>query len=129
MPNALKPEEVKTFRESLLGLRARLKGDLSQMTDEALGGGQSESTGNLSNVPLHLADVGTENFDQEFALSMIENEQETLEQINEALNRIEVGTFGKCDECGGTIAKPRLQALPYTSHCINCARAMEGRDE
>ncbi len=127
MANALKPAEMKTIQESLMGLRARLMGDLSQMTDEALGGGQSESNGNLSNVPLHLADVGTENFDQEFALSMIENEQDTLEQINGALSRIEAGTFGKCEECGGTIAKPRLQALPYTSLCIDCARAMEGR--
>jgi len=127
MANAMKPEEMNAFRASLLGLRARLQGDVSQMTDEALGNPQAENSGNLSNVPLHLADAGTENFDQEFALSMIENEQDTLEQINEALNRIEAGTFGKCQECGGTIAKARLQALPYAGLCIDCARAMESR--
>ncbi len=127
MATALKPDELKTFRESLVGLRARLKGDLIQLTDEALGGGQSENSGNLSNVPLHLADAATDNFDQEFDLSMIENEQETLIQVEEALGRIEAGTFGKCEECDGIVAKPRLQALPYTRLCIDCARAMESR--
>ena len=127
MATALKPEELKSFRTSLEGLRARLKGDLHQLTDEALGSGQGENSGNLSNVPLHLADAATDNFDQEFDLSMIENEQETLNQVEEALVRIDAGTFGKCAECGTMVAKPRLQALPYTTLCIDCARALESR--
>ena len=127
MASALKPEELRTYRDLLVGLRARLKGDLSQLTDEALGNGQGENSGNLSNVPLHLADAATDAFDQEFDLSMIENEQETLNQIDEALGRVDAGTYGQCEGCGKPIAKPRLQALPYTSRCIECARAMEGR--
>ncbi len=127
MPNTLKPGEMASFRELLQGLRARLRGDLDQMTDEALRRGQPDSSGNLSNVPLHMADVGTENYDQEFTLSLIENDQDTLGQIHEALDRIEAGSFGKCEECGQMIARPRLQALPYTKHCIECARALESR--
>ena len=125
MPSALKPDELGSFRELLLGLRSRLKGDLDQMTDEALRRAQPESSGNLSNVPLHMADVGTENYDQEFTLSLIENEQSTLEQVLESLARIDAGTYGKCDECGEPIAKPRLQAVPYTKYCIQCARKLE----
>ena len=127
MATAMKPAEIDSFRQLLEGLRARLRGDLSQLTDEALGTGQGENSGNLSHVPLHLADAATDNFDQEFDLSMIENEQETLNQIDEALGRIDAGTFGRCQECDGMVAKPRLQALPYTRLCIDCARAMEGR--
>jgi DnaK suppressor protein len=127
MANALKPEELGTYRDSLLDLQARLRGDLDQMTDEALRRGQPDSSGNLSNVPMHMADVGTENYDQEFTLSLIENDQDTLGQIHEALTRIDSGTYGQCEECNELIAKPRLQALPYTRHCINCARAMESR--
>ena len=127
MATALKPEDLKSFRASLIGLRARLQGDLSQLTDEALGGGQSDNSGNLSHVPLHLADAGTDNFEQEFDLSLIENEQETLHQVEEALGRIDSGTYGQCEECAGMVAKPRLQALPYTRLCIDCARAMESR--
>ncbi len=127
MASVLKSEELESFRETLLGLRARLRGDLSQMTDEALRRDQPDSSGNLSNVPLHMADVGTENYDQEFTLGLIENEQGTLELVHEALSRIEAGTFGRCQECGEPIAKPRLQALPYTRHCIQCARELESR--
>ncbi len=127
MATALKPAEMESFREVLRDLRARLRGDLNQMTDEALRRNQPESSGNLSNVPLHMADVGTENYDQEFTLSLIENEQGVLDQIHEALSRIEAGTYGACEECGGPIAKPRLQALPYARHCIECARQLEKR--
>jgi DnaK suppressor protein len=127
MAGALKSEERESYRQVLQGLRARLRGDLDQMTDEALRRHQPESSGNLSNVPLHMADVGTENYDQEFTLGLIENEQGTLEEINAALSRIEVGTFGRCEECSEPIAKPRLQALPYTRHCIGCARKLESR--
>ena len=127
MANALKNDELESYRDVLLGLRARLRGDLDQMTDEALRRNQNETSGNLSNVPLHMADVGTENYDQEFTLSLIENEQGTLEQVHEALNRINAGTFGRCEECHEPIAKPRLQALPYTPHCIQCARNLETR--
>jgi DnaK suppressor protein len=127
MASVLKSEELETFRQALLNLRARLRGDLSQMTDEALRRDQPDSSGNLSNVPLHMADIGTENYDQEFTLELIENEQGTLEEVLEALSRIDAGTFGRCQECGEPISRPRLQALPYTRHCIQCARELESR--
>ena len=127
MGSVMKAEDLESFRTMLLGLQARLKGDLDQMTDEALGLGQPESSGNLSHAPLHMADVGTENYDQEFTLSLIENEQETLSQIHDALGRIDSKAYGRCEECGEMVAKPRLQALPYTRYCIDCARKMESR--
>ena len=96
------------------------------MTDEALRRDTTGGTGNLSNVPLHLADLGTDNYDQEFTLGLIENEQGTLELINQALERMEQGRFGQCVECGEVISKPRLQAIPYARHCIRCARKLEG---
>lgn len=128
MANVLKKDELESYRNVLQGLRARLRGDLDQMTDEALRRTQSEASGNLSNVPLHMADVGTENYDQEFTLGLIENEQATLEQVQDALARVEKGTFGRCQECQEPIAKARLQALPFAKHCIVCARKMESRE-
>lgn len=125
MSTVLKPQELEQFRRLLEFLRARLQGDVEQMTQEALHGSSREVSGNLSNVPLHLADLGTENFDQDFTLSLIESEQVTLEQIREALERIRQGTYGACSECGQAILKTRLQALPYTPHCIECARRLE----
>jgi RNA polymerase-binding transcription factor DksA len=125
MATSLKPEELDGYRQVLETMRLRLRGDLDQMTDEALNRNGPEGTGNLSNLPIHMADLGTDNFDQEFTLGLIENEQTTLDQIVRALGRIAQGTFGKCQECGGPIAKSRLQALPYTAYCIECARKME----
>jgi DnaK suppressor protein len=126
MASAFKTEELGSFRQTLQSLRARLRGDLNQMTDEALHWDNAGGTGNLSNVPLHMADLGTDNYDQEFTLGLIENEQETLELINEALTRMEKGTYGQCAECSEPITKPRLQAIPYAKHCIRCARKLEG---
>lgn len=125
MSQALKPDDIQSFQAALQGLSARLRGDLSQMTDEALRLNMAESSGNLSNVPLHMADVGTENYDQEFTLGLIENEQRALEQIQDALRRITAGTYGSCGECGQPIGKERLKAIPYTDHCIECARKLE----
>ncbi len=121
----LKTQEVDQFRRLLEFLRDRLQGDVEQMTREALHGSARDASGNLSNVPLHLADLGTENFDQDFTLGLIENEQETLEQIRSGLDRIRRGTYGMCQECQQPIARQRLQALPYTPHCIECARRLE----
>ena len=87
---ALKNDELDSFRQTLQSLRSRLRGDLSQMTDEALHWDNAGGSGNLSNVPLHMADLGTDNYDQEFTLGLIENEQGTLELVVEAL-----GSHGK----------------------------------
>jgi RNA polymerase-binding transcription factor DksA len=126
MASVFKADELVPYRQTLQSLRARLRGDLDQMTDEALRRDNGGGTGNLSNVPLHMADLGTDNYDQEFTLGLIENEQETLELINEALARMESGTYGQCAECAEPISRPRLQAIPYARHCIRCARKLEG---
>ncbi|MDE2507640.1 MAG: TraR/DksA C4-type zinc finger protein [Planctomycetota bacterium] len=127
MAGVLTSDEIEAFRDVLLGLRARLRGDLVQLTDEALRRDQPEASGSLSNVPLHMADVGTENFDQEFTLGLIENEQGTFDLVQQAIARLEEGRFGRCLGCDGLIPRARLQALPYASHCIDCAREMETR--
>jgi RNA polymerase-binding transcription factor DksA len=72
-----------------------------------------------------MADLGSDNYDQEFTLGLIENEQSTLELVNEALRRMAEGKFGLCAECAEPISKPRLQAIPYAKHCIQCARKLE----
>ena len=123
----LKKAELKVFKEQLLAMRARLRGDVSAMANAALRKTRSEANGDLSSMPIHMADIGSDNYEQEFTLSLIENEQGTLEQVHDALGRIDAGTFGRCQECGEAIAKPRLQALPYTPHCIQCARELESR--
>jgi RNA polymerase-binding protein DksA len=113
------------FRKALLNLRARLTGNLSHLAGEALHMAGGENSGSLSNTPLHMADLGTDNFEQEFTLSLIQNEEQVLGEISEALDRIDHETYGQCEECGGVIAKARLQAIPYARHCVKCARKVQ----
>src|SRR5437588_652975 len=106
------PSEIGVFRNQLLALRSRLDGDVSHLADEALRKNEGEGS-NLSNMPIHMADLGTDAFEQEFTLSLLENEEQSLKEIGAALERIDQGTFGKCEECKKTIPKPRLNALPF----------------
>jgi RNA polymerase-binding transcription factor DksA len=117
--------ELKVFKDLLLTLRARLRGDVIALADAALGKTRSESSGDLSSMPIHMADVGSDNYEQEFTLSMMQSEEETLDQIESALDRIQDRVFGSCVECDGRISKKRLQAIPYTPFCIKCASQLE----
>ena len=121
----MKKAEMKVYREKLLALRARLRGDVNQMADAALNKSRSEANGDLSSMPIHMADIGSDNFEQEFTLSLMESEGGTLEQIESALERIEDGEYGECEECGARIPKTRLNALPYATMCVKCASRLE----
>src|SRR4051794_39805965 len=101
--------ELESYRETLLNLRRRLTGDMSHLADEALRSRGGEASGSLSNAPLHIADLGTDNFEQEFTLGLLQNQELALEEIDEALERVRQGKFGRCEECGGVIPKARLQ--------------------
>ena len=119
--------ETEAYRQHLLALRNRLNGDISHLADEALRKNQREASGNLSSMPIHMADIGTDNFEQEFTLSLLEKEEKVLEEIAAALERIRQGTFGRCEECHGEVPKVRLNHLPYTRYCVQCARKLEER--
>ena len=109
----------------MITLRARLRGDVNQMADAALKKSRSEANGDLSSMPIHMADIGSDNFEQEFTLSLMESEESTLEKIEASLERIEEGTYGQCEECGVKIPKTRLNAIPYATLCVKCASQME----
>ena len=121
----MKKADMKVYKERLLALRARLRGDVSQMADAALKKSRSEANGDLSSMPIHMADIGTDNFEQEFTLSLMQSEESTLEQIEVSLERIEDGLYGQCEECGVKIPKTRLNAIPYTTFCVKCAEQQE----
>ena len=76
-------------------------------------------------MPVHPADLGTENYEEETALELLENEEHLLMEVNDALARIEQGTFGRCENCHKPISKERLDAMPYARYCIRCARKLQ----
>jgi DnaK suppressor protein len=123
----MKKPELQVYKDRLLLLRGRLRGDVNAMADAALNKTRSEASGDLSSMPIHMADVGSDNFEQEFTLSLMENEEDALAQIDAALERIEDGVYGSCIECEVRIPKTRLNAIPYTPYCVKCAGKLETR--
>ncbi len=105
------------YRSRLLNLRARLCGEMGRMADAALSQGRSET----SSLPIHMADLGSDNFEQELTLSLVGSEKEVLDKIEFALERIADGSYGKCEDCGKRIPESRLEAIPYTAVCVQCA--------
>jgi len=121
----MKKAETQVYKERLLLLRTRLRGDVNQLADAALKKSRSEANGDLSSMPIHMADIGSDNFEQEFTLSLMESEGGTLTRIETALERIEEGTYGQCEGCGVKIPKSRLNAIPYSTLCVRCAEQQE----
>jgi RNA polymerase-binding protein DksA len=119
----LSRKDLENYRDLLLAKRAEILGDVESLETDA----RNNSGGNLSNMPLHMADIGTDNYDQEFTLGLVESERKLLVEINEALLRIKAGTFGVCIEKGIPIGRPRLDIKPWAKYCIEVARDMERR--
>jgi DnaK suppressor protein len=117
--------ELEGYRRRLLALRARLSGNMSNLANEALNPA-GDNEGNLSHVPIHMADLGSDAFERDNTLNLLANGREILGEIDVALARIDQGTYGVCEECKGPIVpKDRLKELPYTRHCVGCARKLE----
>jgi DnaK suppressor protein len=121
----MKKADLSIFKERLLLLRSRLRGDVQHMAEGALEKNRSEANGDLSSMPIHMADIGSDNFEQEFTLSLMESDGGTLDMIEAALERIEDGNFGQCEQCGVKIPRSRLNAIPYAALCVNCAEELE----
>jgi DnaK suppressor protein len=121
----MKKAEMKVYKELLLAWRARLRGDVNAMADAALRKTRSEANGDLSSMPIHMADIGSDNYEQEFTLSLMQSDEVTLDSIEAAIEKIEDGLFGLCEDCNAPISKARLNAIPYTPLCIKCAQKLE----
>lgn len=115
--------ELKQYKEILLVLRARVQGDVSGLANSALN--ESGLGSSNSSIPSHIADAGSDTFNQDNTLRLMDNEYEALQLIEDALERVEDGSFGLCTQCEGKITKTRLKVLPYTPYCIKCASELE----
>ena len=126
---ALSKIELAQFRKQLLSISARLRGDVDNIADGAFGRDEESRT------PTHPAELGSDNYEQDFALDLIHNEQETLKEISSALKRIEDESFGLCEVCTeegitgrkALIPKTRLKAIPWARNCVGCERKREAQ--
>ena len=117
--------DMKYFKELLLEKRREILANVTEFEDEALKRSRLDAAGDLSCMPIHMADIGTDNYEQEFALGLMDSERKLLKKIDDALGRIEKKTYGTCEGTGKPISKARLEARPWARHCVDYARMLE----
>ena len=110
-------EKWEKFYRNLIRIHDRLV--------EQMSGLARESAEHLQSYSVHMADSGTDNFDRDFALSLLSSDQDALYEIKEALKRIEKGTYGVCEMTGKAIPKTRLEAIPWTRYTRDAQEQME----
>lgn len=122
---SLTASDVKHFKQMLLEKRMEILRNVMEIEGEALKKSRLDASGDLSSMPIHMADLGTDNYEQEFALGLMDGERKLLREIDYALERISNGTYGICTETGQPIPKARLEAQPWARYCIEYARKLE----
>lgn len=121
----LSPEQLSHFHTLLLQRRVRILRDVDGMQGNNSSVNRQDSTGDLSSMPIHMADIGTDNYEQEFTLGLIESDRKTLIEIDMALTKLKEGTYGICEGTGQSIGLERLEAKPEARYCIEYARMIE----
>ena len=125
MKNKFKKNELSFFKKVILKIKEEVVGDIKHISDDTLKKSQKDAAGDISGYTYHMADVATDAYDREFSLGLASNEQKALYELNDALKRIEEGTFGICEECKSIMTKTRLKAVPYARLCVKCQEKKE----
>jgi len=119
------PEKFRRYYRLLTDLRNHLTGQIDTHSEETLKRSAKDDAGDLSSYGQHMADAGTDTFDRDFALSLVSSEQEALSEVEAAIKRIKVGTYGLCEITQKPIAKERLLAVPFTRYSAEAQKDIE----
>ncbi len=112
--------DLTLHREKLLALRASLLGDMTQMEDDSL-----KDHSKTISIPTDMEELANDKADQELTLTLLGSDEGILDQIEAAIQRIDNGSYGRCEKCGEQILKSRLDAIPYAADCVKCASQEE----
>ncbi len=123
MPRAV----LNKYKALLIKEREKVGGGLSYIAENTLNKSQRDASGDLSGYSYHMADMASDDYEREFSLGRATDEQKMLYLIDEAIKRVEDGSYGNCLQCGKPISKKRLFALPYSELCIECQKSNEGK--
>ncbi len=122
---SLTNNDTERFKQMLLEKRREILRNVNEIEDEALKKSRTDAAGDLSSMPIHMADIGTDNYEQEFALGLMDSEMKLLREIDAAIGRLEKHTYGICEGTAKPIPKARLEAQPWARYCIEYARMIE----
>ena len=121
---ALTKQQLKHYRQLLITERAKFAGEIRSIA-HAASRNPRDASGDLSAYTVHLADMAADTYERELSTNLVSSEQEVLYEIDDALKRMDEGTFGICEQCNKPITTNRLRVVPYASMCIRCRRAKE----
>lgn len=121
----MKLKEIKIFKEALSKEKERLFKDLDEKEKNNLGKSFKDISGEVSSHKLHMADIASDNAEENTSLDLLSSEEKHLKQIQNALKRIDKKTYGTCTKCGKEISMKRLKAVPFAELCLNCQEKEE----
>jgi DnaK suppressor protein len=117
--SALTTQDRRTYHQRLMDLTTRLSGGVAQLAAEALRPTGSEGT--AADSPAREATPTSSEAEEDVARTVLLSEEQILAEARAALERLDMGTFGKCERCNREITKTRLNAVPYARYCMRCA--------
>jgi len=118
-------KELAYYRKLIIKKKEELYAELGYLESSSMSTTAKDQSGDLSSYSFHMADQGTDTMEREMAFTFASREGRYLHHLNEALERIENSTYGKCRICGEKIGKTRLEAVPHATQCIKCKNAEE----
>lgn len=122
--NKMPAKEKQYYKQLLLEKKQDLLDEIKQISSTTKIS-PKDAAGDISGHALHMADAATDTYDREFSLGIASNDRKVIQVIDEALKRIDEGKFGLCLDCGKSISKARLKALPYAWLCVKCKESLE----
>ncbi|TRZ96381.1 hypothetical protein D4R78_00095 [bacterium] len=127
MKKKLNKKELALFKKLILEKKELVLDDIKHISDDTLKKSQKEASGDISGYTYHMADIATDTYDREFSLSLASNDRQSLYELDDALKKIEEGTFGICEDCKVLISRTRLKVIPYARLCLKCQEKKEKR--
>ena len=118
-------QEREKFKAQLVELKRKISCEIRHLIEENISKSQRDASGEISSYTYHMADMATDSFDREFSYTLAINERELIYLIDEALSKIDSGTYGICELCNKKIIKKRLKTIPYAKYCLKCQREEE----
>ena len=118
-------KDLKEFKKVILKRKEEILDAIKHISEDTLRKSQKDASGDISGYSFHMADVATDTYDREFSLGLASSEREILYELDDALKRVDDGSFGVCEDCSSLISKSRLKAVPAARTCIKCQEKRE----
>ncbi len=121
----LNKKDLEIFKNLLIKIKDTILDDIKHISDDTLKKSQKEASGDISGYTYHMADVATDTYDREFSLGLASNDRQFVYELEDALKKIDDGSYGMCEDCKASISKIRLKAVPYARLCVQCQEKKE----